>query len=595
MSQVTSYPLIINKKERLKDEKLAKFEVKKEKQQSAHAAANLSKNKDKKVKKAKEVDAYNPSRVEDGRYEWWESRGYFKPVFTAEGKVKDEGKFVIPIPPPNVTGSLHMGHALTNALQDTMIRHSRMRGKTTAWIPGCDHASISTQSVVEKMLWKTEHKTRHDVGRSRLLEMIWEWTREYKASITNQLKALGGSMDWSREAFTMDENLAEAVKTTFIQLHEEGVIYRANRLVNWCTALRTTISNLEVDNHELSGRTKLAVPGYERKIEFGYLTYFKYPISRSSQDFISAPNNFADYDTIEVATTRPETMLGDVAIAVHPSDERYAHLVGKSVIHPFVLGRKIKIIADDEVDTKLGTGAVKITPAHDYADFAKGKRHGLEFINILNDDGTLNSNCARFAGLKRFDARDAVVEELQKLNLFSKMEDHDMPLPRCQRTKDIVEPILKPQWWMKMSDMANAADKAVSDGRIIIRPELEEKRFHQWMQNIQDWCLSRQLWWGHRPPAYLVCIDGEEVKDADNDYWVCANDEAEARTKAAQKFPGKTFNLHWDEDVLDTWFSSGLWPWAIMGWPKRTHDYQTLYPTSVLETAGIYCSSGLLE
>ena len=477
-----------------------------------------------------------------------------------------------------------MGHALTNALQDTMIRHARMRGKTTAWIPGCDHASISTQSVVEKMLWKTQQKTRHDVGRDRLLEMIWDWTHKYKGNITNQLKRLGGSMDWTREAFTMDENLSEAVRMTFIQLHEEGIIYRANRLVNWCSALSTSLSNLEVDNKELKGRTKVAVPGYDKMIEFGVLTYFKYPISKSPSETTSTVTDFQTYELIEIATTRPETMLGDTGIAVHPEDERYKHLVGKTAIHPFIPDRKIIIFADKDVEKDFGTGAVKITPAHDPADFVRGKKHNLEFINILNDDGTLNENAGPFAGLKRFDARYAVIQALKEKNLYSKWEENAMTIPVCQRSKDIVEPVLKPQWWMKMTDLAKAADQAVSDGRIQIKPESEKKRFHFWMQNIQDWCLSRQLWWGHRAPAYLVAIKGEEVDDTNDDQWVCARNENEARAKAEKKFPGKEFTLHWDEDVLDTWFSAGLWPWAILGWPHKTHDLDTLYPTSVLET-----------
>jgi valyl-tRNA synthetase len=459
-----------------------------------------------------------------------------------------------------------------------------MRGKTTAWIPGCDHALISTQSVVEKMLWKTQQKTRHDVGRDRLLEMIWDWTHKYKGNITNQLKRLGGSMDWTREAFTMDENLSEAVRMTFIQLHEEGIIYRANRLVNWCSALSTSLSNLEVDNKELKGRTKVAVPGYDKMIEFGVLTYFKYPISKSPSETTPTVTDFQTYELIEIATTRPETMLGDTGIAVHPDDERYKHLVGKTAIHPFIPDRKIIIFADKEVEKDVGTGAVKITPAHDPADFARGKKHNLEFINILNDDGTLNENAGPFAGLKRFDARYAVIQALKEKNLYSKWEENAMTIPICQRSKDIVEPVLKPQWWMKMTDLAKAADQAVSDGRIQIKPESEKKRFHFWMQNIQDWCLSRQLWWGHRAPAYLVAIKGEEVDDTNNDQWVCARDENEARAKAEKKFPGKEFTLHWDEDVLDTWFSAGLWPWAILGWPHKTPDLDTLYPTSVLET-----------
>ncbi len=578
-------------KERKKAEKLAKFKEKQSKQQTVPAAAASAKPKDKKVKKPVAVDAYEPQKIEAGRYEWWENRGYFKPEFTKDGKIKPEGKFVIPIPPPNVTGSLHMGHALTNALQDTMIRHARMRGKTTAWIPGCDHAGIATQSVVERMVFKTEGKTRHDLGREALLERIWQWKEKYHGNITNQLKRLGGSMDWSREAFTMDDNLSAAVRITFVQLFEEGIIYRANRLVNWCSALSTSLSNLEVDNKELKGRTKIKVPGYDKMIEFGVLTYFKYPVRKDSDSKHArtasksgVAKRWDGYEFIEIATTRPETMLGDTGIAVHPDDQRYKHLAGREAIHPFLPNRKIIIFADEEVEMEFGTGAVKITPAHDPNDFIKGKRHNLEFVNILNDDGTLNGNAGPYANQKRFDARYAVINDLKEMGLYVKQEDNAMTIPMCQRSKDIVEPALKPQWWMKMTDLAKAADDAVTDGRIFIKPESESRRFHYWMQNIQDWCLSRQLWWGHRAPAYFVDIEGEQADDADGKYWVCALSEEEARAKAEKKFPGKKFTLRWDEDVLDTWFSSGLWPFSTLGWPKETSDMRDLYPTSVLET-----------
>ncbi|EXJ67432.1 valyl-tRNA synthetase [Cladophialophora psammophila CBS 110553] len=575
-------------KERKKAEKLAKFQEKQSKKQTAPApAADAPKTaKKEKIKKAAAVDAYEPQKIEAGRYEWWESRGYFKPQFTEDGKVKPEGKFVIPIPPPNVTGSLHMGHALTNALQDTMIRHARMKGKTTAWIPGCDHAGIATQSVVEKMIYKTEGKTRHEIGREALLERIWSWKDKYHGNITNQLKRLGGSMDWTREAFTMDDNLSLAVRKTFVDLFEEGTIYRADRLVNWCSALSTSLSNLEVDNKELKGRTKLKVPGYDKMIEFGVLTYFKYPISKGDDSHKSStsPDRFKGYEFIEIATTRPETMLGDTAIAVHPDDKRYKHLVGKLAIHPFIPDRKIIIIADEEVEMDFGTGAVKITPAHDPNDFIKGKKHNLEFINILNDDGTLNASAGPYAGQKRFDARYAVINDLKELDLYTKQEDNAMTIPMCQRSKDVIEPVLKPQWWMRMADMAKAADEAVLDGRILIKPESESRRFHFWMQNIQDWCISRQLWWGHRAPAYFIELEDGTSDEADGKYWVGAMDEDEARAKAEKKFPGKNFTLRWDEDVLDTWFSSGLWPFSTLGWPNETSDMRELYPTTMLET-----------
>lgn len=559
-------------KERKKADKDKKFQEKKAKQQQAAAAAPPPKAKEKKAVQPKATDAYDPKKVEAGRSQWWEDRGYFKPDFASnEEETKKAGKFVIPIPPPNVTGDLHMGHALTIALQDTMIRHARMKGKTTAWIPGCDHAGISTQSAVEKMLWKKQRKTRHDLGREKLVGIIWDWKDEKHKNITNQLKRLGGSMDWSREAFTMDENLSLAVRTAFIQLHDEGTIYRANRLVNWCTDLRTSLSNLEVDNIELEGRTLLTVPGYERKVEFGVITYFKYPIKGSDK-------------TIEVATTRPETMLGDTAIAVHPEDPRYTDLVGKYAVHPFIPDRKIIIIADDEVERDFGTGAVKITPAHDNNDFVKGKKHNLEFINIFTDDGKLNENAGEFVGMKRFDARYKVIDALKQKGLYSKWENNKMTVPLCSKTKDVIEPIMKPQWWMKMESLAKPAIEVVENGTIKIYPETAKKSYYSWMEKIQDWCLSRQLWWGHRAPAYFINIEGEEGSQEDGDLWVCAEDEAKAREKAEQKFPGKKFTLEWDEDVLDTWFSAGLWPFSILGWPNKTPDMKLLYPTNMLET-----------
>ncbi|MBA7492327.1 Valine--tRNA ligase [subsurface metagenome] len=570
-------------KERKKAEKLAKFNEKNAKKQAAPAAAP-SKPKEK-PKKTSNVDAYEPSKIEAGRYEWWESRGYFKPQLTEDGKVKPEGKFVIAIPPPNVTGALHMGHAITNSLQDTMIRHARMRGKTTLYVPGCDHAGIATQAVVERMLMREEGKTRHDIGREGLLELIWKWKGKYHANITKQLRRMGGSMDWSREAFTMDEIRADAVKKTFIQLFNEGIIYRDNRLVNWSSALSTSLSNIEVDNKELSGRQKIKVPGYDKLIEFGLLTYFKYPISKDPKtDEAAKAKKYEGYQFIEVATTRPETMLGDTAVAVHPKDERYKDLVGKLAVHPFIPGRKVLIIADEEVEMEFGTGAVKITPAHDPDDFAKGKRHKLEFINILTDAGLVNENGGPFEGQKRFDVRYGVIEGLKDLGLYSKQEDNAMTIPICSRSGDVVESVMKPQWWMKMKDMAEAGIEAVTSGAIKIRPESESRHYLQWMRGMTDWCLSRQLWWGHRCPAYLVEIEGETLDEAKGDNWVCAENEEEAQQIAEKKFPGKKFTLRQDEDVLDTWFSSGLWPWAILGWPQDTQDMQNFYPTSILET-----------
>ena len=544
---------------------------KQKKQQQEQASQPASKSKEKKAaKKTHASDTYDPVRIESDRYTWWEDNKLFQPRHAQNGRVSEKGTFVIPIPPPNVTGSLHMGHALTNALQDTMIRRARMMGLTTLWLPGCDHAGISTQSVVEKMLWKNEKKTRHDLGREALVQKIWDWKHLYHANITNQLKRLGGSLDWTREAFTMDDNLSTAVRDTFIKLHDEGIIYRANRLVNWCSALGTSLSNLEVENQEIPGRKLLEVPGYQKPIEFGVLTYFRYEIEGTDQNIV-------------VATTRPETMLGDTGIAVHPADERYKKLIGKKAKHPF-LDHPLLIFGAEDVDRDFGTGAVKITPAHDQNDFVRGKKANLRFINIFNDDGTLNSNTGRFQGMKRFDARYEVIKALKDKRLYVKWEDNPMKIPRCAKSKDIIEPILKPQWWMRMESLAKPAIEVVKNGSIKIRPESAEKNYLIWMENIQDWCLSRQLWWGHQAPAYFVSFDGEEGDRSDGEMWVTAASSEEAKIKAERKFPGKKFTLERDEDVLDTWFSSGLWPFSTLGWPNQTNDLKDFYPTSMLET-----------
>ncbi|KAI5861848.1 tRNA synthetases class I-domain-containing protein [Durotheca rogersii] len=586
-------------RERKKAEKAAKFEQKKAKAAAVQAdTAASSKGKEKKAKAPKveeeplapyvedtplgekkrlksfddpQLKAYNPVAVESAWYEWWEKSGFFKPQFTQDGKVKDEGSFVIVIPPPNVTGALHMGHALGNSLQDVMIRWNRMHGKTTLWLPGCDHAGISTQSVVENMLWRRQGKTRHDLGRKKFTDTVWEWKDDYHKRINNAQRKMGGSTDWSREAFTMDKNLSAAVTETFVKLHEEGVIYRANRLVNWCTKLNTALSNLEVINKELPGRTLLDVPGYDKKVEFGIIVHFKYPIEGTEE-------------TIEVATTRPETMLGDTGIAVHPQDERYKHLVGKNAIHPFIKDRLMPIVADDYVDKEFGTGAVKITPAHDPNDFALGQRHNLKFINILTDDGFMNENTGPYKGQKRFDVRYTIQDDLKARGLYVDKKDNPMKVPLCEKSKDIIEPIMKPQWWMKMKDMAAEAVRVVKEGQIKIKPESAEKSYYRWMEDVNDWCLSRQLWWGHQCPVYFAKVEGEAGDPANDSLWFSGRTEEEAQAKAEKALAGKKFTLERDEDVLDTWFSSGLWPFSTLGWPNNTHDLQTLYPTSILET-----------
>ncbi|KAK4161186.1 mitochondrial valine--tRNA ligase [Cladorrhinum sp. PSN259] len=585
-------------KERKKAEKLAKLE-KKNAALAEAAAMNVNKAKGEKKPKEKKAEAevlppfvedtppgekkrlkpfddpyyssYHPLAVESAWYSWWEKEGFFQPQFTPEGEVKPEGKFVIVVPPPNVTGVLHMGHSLGNSLQDLMIRYNRQKGKTTLWLPGCDHAGIATQSVVEKMLWKKNQQTRYDLGRTKFIELAQDWKTEYHKKIINAFRKMGSSLDWTREAFTMDEHFSAAVTDVFVRFHEEGIIYRANRLVNWDSTLMTALSNVEVDNKEIPGRTLLDVPGYERKVEFGIIVHFKYPIENSDE-------------TIEVATTRPETMLGDTGIAVHPEDPRYTHLVGKFAVHPFIKGRRLPIVADTYVDREFGTGAVKLTPAHDLNDFNLGMTHKLEFINILTDDGLINENGGPYQGQKRFDVRYSIQDDLKKLGLYVDKKDNPMSVPLSERTRDVVEPVMRPQWWVNMSTLAGDAIKVVETGEIKIRPESAEKSYLHWMANIKDWCISRQLWWGHQCPAYRVQFEGEvEVHDTE-ERWFTGRTEEEARAKAEKAFPDKKFKLVRDEDVLDTWFSSGLWPFATLGWPNETPDMARLFPTSVLET-----------
>ncbi|KAF9173279.1 AP-1 adaptor complex sigma subunit Aps1 [Mortierella sp. AD011] len=516
---------------------------------------------------------YNPKAVEAAWNDWWEKEGFFEPELTADGKIKEEGLFVIAAPPPNITGSLHTGHALAVSIEDGLARWNRMLGKTVLFNPGTDHAGISAQTVVEKQLWKESKQTRHDLGREAFVKKVWDWKDVFQARINNQVRRLGASYDWTREAFTLSESLSKAVTETFCRFHEEGIIYRATRLVNWCSELNTALSNLEVENKELPGRTLLHVPGYDakEKFEFGVLISFAYPIENSDEKII-------------VATTRIETMIGDTAVAIHPKDERYKHLHGKYVIHPFS-GRRIPIILDDiVVDMAFGTGAVKMTPAHDFNDYEVGKRHNLEFINILNNDGTLNDNCGEFSGMKRFHARVAVLKALKEKGLYVDTVDNAMTVPICSKTGDIIEPLMKPQWWVDCKGMAADALQAVKDGRLMIRPQTSEKEFYRWMENINDWCISRQIWWGHRIPAYFVRLEGEEQDFADGQFWVSGRTEAAARESAEKKFPGKKFTLEQDPDVLDTWFSSGLWPFSIMGWPEETEDFKKFYPTTLLET-----------
>eukprot|EP00978_Attheya_sp_CCMP212_P004890 scaffold10708_cov50-Attheya_sp.AAC.9 len=530
------------------------------------------------------ADAYHPKAVEAAWQDWWEASGYYScdPAL-AEGKSDDE-KFVMVIPPPNVTGSLHLGHALTAAVEDTLTRWHRMKGHATLYVPGTDHAGIATQSVVEKMLMKESKQTRHDLGREKFVEKVWEWKNEYGNRITTQLRSLGSSVDWSRERFTMDDMCSKAVLEAFNRFHESGLLYRDMRLGNWSCALKSAISDIEVDYIELEGRTYLEVKSHpgnkddpKGRYEFGTMTSFAYPIEDSDEVLI-------------VATTRLETMLGDTAVAIHPEDPRYTHLHGKFVIHPFN-GRKIPIIQDSElVDMTFGTGAVKITPAHDPNDYECGKRHNLEFITVLAADGAINENGSEFQGMMRYDARIAVEKALDAKGLYKGKEPNKMRLGLCSRSGDILEPMITPQWYMNCDNMAKRAADSVRNGELKIVPEEHEKTWFQWLDNSRDWCVSRQLWWGHQIPAWFVTKKSEEgmskLDMAHNDRWIVARSEADAMEKACKLLgcSADEVNLERDEDVLDTWFSSGLFPFSVMGWPENTEDFKAFYPTSLLET-----------
>ncbi|KAM0940445.1 putative valine--tRNA ligase [Dioscorea sansibarensis] len=515
---------------------------------------------------------YNPSVVEKSWYAWWEKSGFF--VADASSP---KPPFVIVLPPPNVTGALHIGHALTAAIQDTIIRWRRMSGYNALWVPGMDHAGIATQVVVEKKLMRECNLTRHDIGRERFVSEVWEWKNQYGSTILNQERRLGVSLDWSRECFTMDNQRSKAVTEAFVRLYREGLIYRDNRLVNWDCTLRTAISDIEVDVKEIKEETLLKVPGYESPVQFGVLLSFAYPLEEGLGDVV-------------VATTRIETMLGDTAIAIHSKDKRYNHLHGKFAIHPFN-GRRLPIVCDDIlVDPNFGTGAVKITPAHDHNDYEVGRRHNLEIINIFTDDGKINSNGGtQFEGMPRFKARVAVTEALQEKGLYRGIQKNEMKLGICSRSDDVVEPMIKPQWYVNCSSMAKLALDAVMDNenkKIEIIPEHYELEWKRWLENIRDWCISRQLWWGHRIPAWYAVLEDDAFKAVGSydDHWVVGRNEEEAVSEVKRKFPGKDFQITQDPDVLDTWFSSGLFPLSVLGWPDDTKDLQVFYPTSVLET-----------
>jgi valyl-tRNA synthetase len=542
-------------------------------------------------------ESYSPDYVEAAWYSWWEKSGFFKPEYNrsnmySEVNEPDKNTFMMVIPPPNVTGSLHIGHGLTMAIEDTLCRWHRMSGRTTLWVPGCDHAGIATQVVVEKKLKRELNVSRHDIGREAFIEHVWKWKNEKGHRIYDQIRTMGASVDWDRASFTMDPKLCTAVTESFVRLHEEGLIYRDMRLVNWSCALKSAISEIEVDKVELAGRTMLAVPGYKDKVEFGVLLSFAYPIADSDSG-----------EQIIVSTTRIETMLADGGVAVHPSDERYKKFHSKFVRHP-IRGDKIPIVTDDFVDMAFGTGAVKITPAHDHNDIEVGKRHKLQFWELLNDDGEIELKQEggttpvdnKFNGMKRFDARKAVTEELKGMGLFHGVQDNPMVVPMCSRSKDIIEPMLKPQWYVECNQMAKDAIQVVKNGELKLIPESSCDQWYRWLEGIRPWCISRQLWWGHRIPAYYVEFTAPEhapswvdlgLKDLmDPKRWVSAHSLEEAKQKASIKFETEVCNmtLKQDEDVLDTWFSSGLFPFSVLGWPEQTEDLKRFYPGTLLET-----------
>ncbi|KAH9503377.1 hypothetical protein Btru_072869 [Bulinus truncatus] len=495
---------------------------------------------------------HDPSEVEDGWYNWWVEKGFFTPQkIIAERKI-----FSILLPPPNVTGSLHLGHALTGSIQDAIVRWHRMKGFETVWLPGTDHAGIATHAVVERKLMKETGMSRHDLGREAFVQQIWKWKEENGNQITAQMRRLGLSLDWSREYFTLDEKLNAAVTKAFCELFKKGLIFRDKRMINWSCALQSSVSDIEVDKKTIEGPTTLNILGSEDGVVVGILSHFAYPLSDSDEKII-------------VATTRLETMLADTAVAVNPKDLRYSHFVGRKVKHPFYTDKLIPIIADSFVDMEFGTGAVKITPGHDPTDLQVGKRHDLPIIEILNDDGTLHKNVPIYGGLGRFQVRKMLKEALCSLGLFCGETNISTVLPLCSRSGDIIEPRLKEQWFLDCQNMAQLAIQAVESGQLSLMPQNNEIIWWDWLTKTQDWCLSRQLWWGHRIPVY-ACNTTKEI--------------ACTMTEELAKIELNSSSVQQDEDVLDTWFSSSLLPFSVLGWPNKTLDLEHFFPQSLMET-----------
>ncbi|MPW24692.1 valine--tRNA ligase [Alkalibaculum sp. M08DMB] len=478
---------------------------------------------------------YNPKEIEEKLYSHWESKGYFRPEINPKGD-----PYTIIMPPPNITGQLHLGHAFDGTLQDILIRWKRMEGYAALWLPGTDHASIATEVKVVEKIKNEEGLSKEDIGREEFLSRAWDWAGDYKKRITDQFKKLGASCDWSRERFTMDEGCSEAVKEAFIKLYDKGLIYRGNRIINWCPDCKTALSDAEVEYSEKEG----------------HFWHIRYQIKDSNEFLV-------------VATTRPETMLGDSGVAVHPLDERYKHLIGKTVILP-LMDREIPIVGDNYVDMEFGTGVVKMTPAHDPNDFEVGLRHNLKQIRVMNDDATMNELAGKYQGQDRMEARHRIVEDLQTLGNLVEIEKHDHNVGACYRCDTIVEPIISRQWFVDMKPLADPAIEVVKNGTTRFIPDRFNKIYYNWMENVRDWCISRQLWWGHRIPAYY-CDECGEVMVAKKQPDTCSKCNSNSITQ--------------DEDVLDTWFSSGLWPFSTLGWPDKTEDLKKYYPTDVLVTA----------
>ncbi|MBI3813887.1 MAG: valine--tRNA ligase, partial [Nitrospinae bacterium] len=497
---------------------------------------------------------FEPQKIEEKWYKLWTEKGYFH----ADENL-DKPSFCIVIPPPNITGALHIGHALNNTIQDILIRWKRMDGFNVLWMPGTDHAGIATQNVVEKQLL-SEGTDRHKLGRERFVEKVWKWKKKSGGDIIKQLKRLGASCDWQRERFTMDEGLSEAVREVFVRLYEEGLIYKGDRLINWCPRCHTALSDIEVEHEE----------------QKGHLYYIKYPIIRGKGQGASLPLQVVSrggkedkQPFITIATTRPETMLGDTAVAVNPEDERYRNFIGKTVLLP-IANREIPVIADTYVDMSFGTGALKITPAHDFNDFEIGMRHSLPQIKVIAEDGSMGEDAGKYKGLDRFKCRKALVKDLEKEGYLIKIEDYTHSIGKCYRCKTIVEPNLSKQWFVRIKPLAEPAIEAVKDGRVRIIPKGWENTYFEWMNNIKDWCISRQIWCGHRIPAWL-CSDCGEITVSKHDVKECS--------KCGSK------KIEQESDVLDTWFSSALWPFSTLGWPRNTKELKVFYPTSVLVTS----------